>query len=149
MACFLLLVPCALLSTTVLCLPLRSGSPRSPPQSLLRSGSQQSPLQSPLRSGSPQSPVQSPPNGLLLCLPCPGILLCLPHLGLPDPPPAHPPPIIFFVFSVCVASGIRSLKGGGGGLCHGTAGVPGLATRCFLLLVPCALLSIVCPLPSC
>ncbi len=38
-----------------------------------------------------------------------------PTVPTPDPPPAHPPPIIFFVFSVCGASGIRSLKEGGGG----------------------------------
>ncbi len=57
-------------------------------------------------------------------------------------------------FSVCGASGIRSLKGG---LCHGPAGVPRLATRCLCVLstwlvvclVPCAPMSIVCPLPSC
>ncbi len=55
---------------------------------------------------------------------------------------------------MCGASGIRSLKGG---LCHGPAGVPRLATRCLCLLstwlvvclVPCAPMSIVCPLPSC
>ncbi len=59
-----------------------------------------------------------------------------------------------FLFSVCGASGIRSLKGG---LCHGPAGVPRLATRCLCVLstwlvvclVPCAPMSIVCPLPSC
>ncbi len=41
-------------------------------------------------------------------------------------------------------------------LCHGPAGVPRLATRCLCLLstwlvclVPCAPMSIVCPLPSC
>ncbi len=58
------------------------------------------------------------------------------------------------MFSVCGASGIRSLKGG---LCHGPAGVPRLATRCLCVLstwlvvclVPCAPMSIVCPLPSC
>ncbi len=55
---------------------------------------------------------------------------------------------------MCGASGIRSLKGG---LCHGPAGVPRLATRCLCVLstwlvvclVPCARMSIVCPLPSC
>ncbi len=55
---------------------------------------------------------------------------------------------------MCGASGIRSLKGG---LCHGPAGVPRLATRCLCVLstwlvvclVPCAPMSIVCPLPSC
>ncbi len=43
------------------------------------------------------------------------------------------------------------------GYCHGPAGVPRLATRCLCLLstwlvvclVPCAPMSIVCPLPSC
>ncbi len=42
-------------------------------------------------------------------------------------------------------------------MCHGPAGVPRLATRCLCLLstwlvvclVPCAPMSIVCPLPSC
>ncbi len=42
-------------------------------------------------------------------------------------------------------------------ICHGPAGVPRLATRCLCLLstwlvvclVPCAPMSIVCPLPSC
>ncbi len=41
--------------------------------------------------------------------------------------------------------------------CHGPAGVPRLATRCLCVLstwlvvclVPCAPMSIVCPLPSC
>ncbi len=55
---------------------------------------------------------------------------------------------------MCGASGIHSLKGG---LCHGPAGVPRLATRCLCVLstwlvvclVPCAPMSIVCPLPSC
>ncbi len=55
---------------------------------------------------------------------------------------------------MCGASGIRSLKGG---LCHGPAGVPRLATRCLCVLstwlvvclVPCAPMSIVCPLPPC
>ncbi len=59
-----------------------------------------------------------------------------------------------FLFSVCGASGIRSLKGG---LCHCPAGMPRLATRCLCVLstwlvvclVPCAPMSIVCPLPSC
>ncbi len=76
----------------------------------------------------------------------------------PDPLSLHgpgPPPFLdIFLFSVvCGASGIRSLKGG---LCHGPAGVPRLATRCLCvehmaccLLVPCAPMSIVCPLPSC
>ncbi len=36
-----------------------------------------------------------------------------------------------FLFSVCGASGICSLKGG---LCHGPAGVPRLATRCLCVL---------------
>ncbi len=47
----------------------------------------------------------------------------------------------------------RAHRGG----CHGPAGVPRLATRCLCLLstwlvvclVPCAPMSIVCPLPSC
>ncbi len=54
-----------------------------------------------------------------------------------------------FLFSVCGASGICSLKGG---LCHGPAGVPRLATRCLCVLstwlvvcwchvLPCRLLS--------
>ncbi len=39
--------------------------------------------------------------------------------------------LVIFLFSVCGASGIRSLKGG---LCHGPVGVPRLATRCLCVL---------------
>ncbi len=93
-------------------------SPQSPLQSPLRSGSPHSLLrslspQSPLRSGSPQSP----PNGLLLCLPYPGTPRAWPTVPTSDPPTAHPPPRHFSVFSVCGASGIRSLKGGGSWYC--------------------------------
>ncbi len=51
----------------------------------------------------------------------------------PGPLPLHGPgpPLDIFLFSVCGASGIRSLKGG---LCHGPAGVPRLATRCLWVL---------------
>ncbi len=66
-----------------------------------------------------------------------------PTVPNPDPPPAHPPSRYIYVF-VCGASGIHSLKGGGGG---GALYVQYMA--CCLLLVPCALLCIVCPLPSC
>ncbi len=78
------------------------------------------------------------------------------HCSRPSSTPrAWPTSLLeIFLFSVCGASGIRSLKGG---LCHGPAGVPRLATRCLCLLstwlvvclVPCAPMSIVCPLPSC
>ncbi len=51
----------------------------------------------------------------------------------PEPaPPLWPTSLLdIFLFSVCGASGIRSLKGG---LCHGPAGVPRLATRCLCVL---------------
>ncbi len=78
------------------------------------------------------------------------------HCSRPSSTPrAWPTSLLdIFLFSVCGASGIRSLKGG---LCHGPAGVPRLATRCLCVLstwlvvclVPCAPMSIVCPLPSC
>ncbi len=77
------------------------------------------------------------------------------HCSRPSSTPqAWPTSLLdIFLFSVCGASGIRSLNGG---LCHGPAGVPRLATRCLCvehmaccLLVPCAPMSIVCPLPSC
>ncbi len=77
------------------------------------------------------------------------------HCSRPSSTPrAWPTSLLdIFLFSVCGASGIRSLKGG---LCHSPAGVPRLATRCLCvehmaccLLVPCAPMSIVCPLPSC
>ncbi len=78
------------------------------------------------------------------------------HCSRPSSTPRDWPTSLLdiFLFSVCGASGIRSLKGG---LCHGPAGVPRLATRCLCVLstwlvvclVPCAPMSIVCPLPSC
>ncbi len=78
------------------------------------------------------------------------------HCSRPSSTPwAWPTSLLdIFLFSVCGASGIRSLKGG---LCHGPAGAPRLATRCLCVLstwlvvclVPCAPMSIVCPLPSC
>ncbi len=78
------------------------------------------------------------------------------HCSSPSSTPrAWPTSLLdIFLFSVCGASGIHSLKGG---LCHGPAGVPRLATRCLCVLstwlvvclVPCAPMSIVCPLPSC
>ncbi len=51
------------------------------------------------------------------------------HCSRPSSTPrAWPTSLLdIFLFSVCGASGIRSLKGG---LCHGPAGVPRLATRC-------------------
>ncbi len=77
------------------------------------------------------------------------------HCSRPSSTPrAWPTSLLdIFLFNLCGASGIRSLKGG---LCHGPAGVPRLATRCLCVLstwlvclVPCAPMSIVCPLPSC
>ncbi len=79
---------------------------------------------------------------------CPLLQALFHSTGLAHLPPRH------FLFSLCGASGIHSLKGG---LCHGPADVPRLATRCLCVLstwlvvclVPCAPMSIVCPLPSC
>ncbi len=158
--------------------PLRSGSPRSPlrsgsPRSPLRSGRPRSPLQSPLRpwadrvrSRARSSPgahaVHSSPghrSGLgthrARSRASPTLAPLCAHCYRPSSTPrAWPTSLLdIFLFSVCGASGIRSLKGG---LCHGPAGVPRLATRCLCvehmaccLLVPCAPMSIVCPLPSC
>ncbi len=158
--------------------PLRSGSPRSPlrsgsPRSPLRSGRPRSPLQSPLRpwadrvrSRARSSPgahaVHSSPghrSGLgthrARSRASPTLAPLCAHCSRPSSTPrAWPTSLLdIFLFSVCGASGIRSLKGG---LCHGPAGVPRLATRCLCvehmaccLLVPCAPMSIVCPLPSC
>ncbi len=55
------------------------------------------------------------------------------HCSSPSSTPwAWPTSLLdIFLFSVCGASGIRSLKGG---LCHGPAGVPRLATRCLCVL---------------
>ncbi len=55
------------------------------------------------------------------------------HCSRPSSTPrAWPTSLLdIFLFSVCGASGIRSLKGG---LCHGPAGVPRLATRCLCVL---------------
>ncbi len=69
-----------------------------------------------------------------------------PTVPTPDPPPAHPPPRHFSVFSVCGASGIHSLKGG---LCHGPAGVPGLATRCLCVLSTWLVVCCWCHVLSC
>ncbi len=119
--------------------PLRSGSPRSPLQSPLRSGSTQIPLLSPLQSGSPFSPLQSwtPAPVWEPTEPAPGPAppwhpWCA-HCSRPSSTPrAWPTSLLdIFLFSVCGASGIRSLKGG---LCHGPAGVPRLATRCLCVL---------------
>ncbi len=78
------------------------------------------------------------------------------HCSRPSSTPrAWPTSLLdIFLFSLCGASGIPSLKGG---LCHGPAGVPRLAIRCLCVLstwlvvclVSCAPMSIVCPLPSC
>ncbi len=79
-----------------------------------------------------------------------------PTVPTSDPPSAHPPPRHFSVFSVRGASGIRSLKGGGGVVsrscwCDRAGRQMSLCVEhmACLLLVLCALLSIVCPLPSC
>ncbi len=55
------------------------------------------------------------------------------HCSRPSSTPRAWPTCLLdiFLFSVCGASGIRSLKGG---LCHGPAGVPRLATRCLCVL---------------
>ncbi len=55
------------------------------------------------------------------------------HCSRPSSTPrAWPTSLLdIFLFSVCGASGIHSLKGG---LCHGPAGVPRLATRCLCVL---------------
>ncbi len=102
------------------------------PQSPLRSGSPQSPL----RSRGPQSPLRNPQNqsSLKSSLPSSGgsllhpgcILLCRPR---PD-----------LLLCLCLQAVFHST-----GLEHR----PYPRSACCLLLVPCALLSIVCPLPSC
>ncbi len=129
--------------------PFRDGPSSTAPRDPLCSGAPR--RSAPVRE--PTEPLQEPAQwpSALPAPPWP-FLLCLPHHGTPvclfllD---------IFFCFSVCGASGIRSLKGE---LCHGPAGVPGLATRCLCVLstwrvvccwchvLPCLLSA---PLPSC
>ncbi len=103
----------------------------------LRPVSRQSPLQSPLHPVSRQSPAPEPAPPCEPTEPAPEPApflapLCA-HCSRPSSTPrAWPTSLLdIFLFSVCGASGIRSLKGG---LCHGPAGVPRLATRCLCVL---------------
>ncbi len=114
--------------------PLRSGSPRSPPQSPLRSGSWQesapepAPFREPTESAPEPAPFREPTVRSRATL----APLCA-HCSRPTSTPrAWPTSLLdIFLFSVCGASGMCSLKGG---LCHGPAGVPRLATRCLCVL---------------
>ncbi len=98
--------------------------PREPTESAPEPAPPREPTESAPEPAPPREPTESAPE------PAPPRE---PTESAPEPaPPLWPTSLLdIFLFSVCGASGIRSLKGG---LCHGPAGVPRLATRCLCVL---------------